>query len=291
MPSSIFAIAAPIGLFLILWALFYLPLAGLLRATKESVQGGAAELARKTSAPGAGARSGVSRSYSPILIVLVVGGLAAAGAAFLFVELAEQVVVSTSAVDRLDDTIHTWFGHERQPATTLLLTTATNIGSSLGLGTLVALSMALLMTHRQRGSAVFLIVTSSAGALLNLGLKAIFARTRPDLTVALVSAHSYSFPSGHAMGSFVTFGALAYIALRQHWTWGARSASLALALTIVVLVGVSRVYLGVHWASDIAGGWSAGAVWLTAAIVAFEMLVLTRTPSVAAPLRDERIAS
>ena len=291
MPSSIFAVAAPIGLFLILWALFYLPLAGVLRAAKEGVEGGAADLARKTSAPAAGTPSGVSRAYSPVLIVLLVGGLAAAAAAFLFVELAEQVNVSTSAVDQVDQTIHTWFGHEHQPATTLLLTTATNIGSSLGLATVVAISIGLLLAFRQRASAVFLIVTSGAGALLNLGLKEIFRRTRPDLTDALASAHWYSFPSGHAMGSFVTFGALAYIALRQQWSWAARSASLALALTMVVLVGVSRVYLGVHWASDIAGGWSAGAVWLTAAIVAFEMLLRRRTPSIATPLRDERTAS
>jgi membrane-associated phospholipid phosphatase len=73
------------------------------------------------------------------------------------------------------------------------------------------------------------------------------------------------------MSSFITFGALAYLALRQPWPWAARSAGLAAALTIVVLVGLSRVYLGVHWASDIAGGWSAGAVWLASAVMAFEM--------------------
>jgi undecaprenyl-diphosphatase len=78
------------------------------------------------------------------------------------------------------------------------------------------------------------------------------------------------------MGSLITFGALAYIALRQHWSWKAESAVLALALTMVVLVGLSRVYLGVHWASDIAGGWSAGTVWLASALVAFEMLLRLR---------------
>jgi undecaprenyl-diphosphatase len=109
-----------------------------------------------------------------------------------------------------------------------------------------------------------------------MGLKSIFARARPDLTTALVSARSYSFPSGHAMASFIIFGALAYIALRQPWSWAARSAALAIALTVVVLVGVSRVYLGVHWASDIAGGWSAGSVWLASAVVAFEMLLRIR---------------
>src|SRR4029077_7529701 len=71
-------------------------------------------------------------------------------------------------------------------------------------------------------------------------------------------------------------GALSYIALRQPWPWVAKSAGLAIALTMVVLVGLSRVYLGVHWASDIAGGWSAGTVWLASALVAFEMLLRLR---------------
>jgi undecaprenyl-diphosphatase len=78
------------------------------------------------------------------------------------------------------------------------------------------------------------------------------------------------------MGSCITFGALAYVALRQPWPWAAKSAALALALTMVVLVGLSRVYLGVHWASDIAGAWSASAVWLASAVVAFEMLLRLR---------------
>jgi undecaprenyl-diphosphatase len=104
----------------------------------------------------------------------------------------------------------------------------------------------------------------------------IFARMRPDLASALAVARWYSFPSGHAMSSFITFGALAYIALRQPWLWAAKSAGLAIALTMVVLVGVSRVYLGVHWTSDIAGGWSAGTVWLASAVVAFEMLLRLR---------------
>jgi undecaprenyl-diphosphatase len=82
------------------------------------------------------------------------------------------------------------------------------------------------------------------------------------------------------MGSFITFGALAYIVLRQTWPWLAKSAGLAIAMTMVVLVGLSRVYLGVHWASDIAGGWSAGTVWLASAVSAFEIILR---------LRDEKV--
>jgi undecaprenyl-diphosphatase len=100
----------------------------------------------------------------------------------------------------------------------------------------------------------------------------IFARSRPDLVSALAVARGYSFPSGHAMGSFIAFGSLAFVALRQRWPWTAKLAALAIALTSTILVGLSRVYLGVHWASDIIGCWSAGAVWLISAAKAFEIL-------------------
>ena len=121
-----------------------------------------------------------------------------------------------------------------------------------------------------------MIVTAGVGALLNLGLKLIYARARPDLTSAIAVARWYSFPSGHAMNSFITFGALAYIALRQPWSWMAKSAGMAVALTMATLITMSRVYLGVHWASDVVGGWSAGTVWLASTVTAFEMLLRVR---------------
>jgi undecaprenyl-diphosphatase len=220
--------------------------------------------------------SGTIGSYAPIVLVLVLGGIAAIGAGYLFVELAEAAGRTTSAVYRIDQASHTWFGHERRSAMTVLLNTATNIGGSVGLGAVVAVVAAILFARKERASAIFVVVTVGAGALLNLGLKMIFARARPDLATAISVARGYSFPSGHAMGSFITFGALAYLVLRQTWPWGAKSGGLAIAMTMVVLVGLSRVYLGVHWVSDIAGGWSAGTVWLASAIAAFEILLRLR---------------
>ena len=218
-----------------------------------------------------------------MILLMALGGAAAIGAGYLFVELAEEARLTTSIVYRVDQAVHGWFGHERQPAVTVLLRAATDIGGTVGLATLVAVVAAPLLVRKERASAIFVVVTAGAGALLNLGLKLIFARARPDLASALAVARWYSFPSGHAMGSFITFGALAYLALRQPWPWVARSAGLAIALTMVVLVGVSRVYLGVHWASDIAGGWSAGTVWLISAVVAFEMLLRLRGEKVVPP--------
>jgi membrane-associated phospholipid phosphatase len=266
----------PVVLFLGFWALCYMPLAGLVSVVKAGAKSGSAWVLRSRVGKWTIGHSGPIGSYAPILLVMAVGAIAAIGAGHLFVELAEQVRLTTSAVNRADQAIHTWFGHERQAAMTTLLNTATTIGGMVGLGAIVAVVAAMLLVRKERASAVFVVVTAGAGALLNLGLKMVFARTRPDLASALAVARWYSFPSGHAMSSFITFGALAYIALRQPWPWAAKSAGLAITLTIVVLVGLSRVYLGVHWASDIVGGWSAGTVWMAFAVAAFELLVRLR---------------
>lgn len=276
LPPSVFAFLAPVILFLTLWLLCYWPLAGVIFVVKAGAKSGSAWVARSRLGTWAIRHSGPVGSYAPIILVMVLGGILALGAGFLFVDLAEQFRLTTSAVYRADQAIHTWFGHEREAAVTVLLLTATTIGGSVGIGVIVAIVAAILLVRKERASAIFVVVTAVGGALLNTGLKMIFARARPDLASALAVARSYSFPSGHAMGSFITSGALAYIALRQSWPWAAKSAGLAIALTVVVLVGVSRVYLGVHWASDIAGGWSAGTVWLAAAVVSFELLLRLR---------------
>jgi membrane-associated phospholipid phosphatase len=273
---SIDAYMLPVVLFLIFWALCYKPLSGLISVVKERAKSGPAWIVRSRVWNWAVGHSGTLGSYAPILLVIAVGAIAAIGAGYLFVELVEQVPLTTSVVYRADQAIHTWFGHERQAAMTTLFETATNVGGAVGQGAIVAVVAATLLVLKERASAIFVAITAGTGALLNLGLKMIFERTRPDLATALVAARWYSFPSGHAMDSFITFGALAYLALRQPWRWAAKSAGLAIALTTVVLVGLSRVYLGVHWASDIAGGWSAGTVWLASAVVAFEMLLRLR---------------
>lgn len=277
---SLLTFAAPVILFLAFWALSYLPLAGLIRVVVAAANRGSAWVVHSRVGKWAVGHYGPIGSYAPIVLVLVLGGIAAIGAGYLFVELAEAAGLTNSAVYRVDQFIHTWFGHERQSALTVLLDTATNIGGSISLGSIVAVVAVILFARKERASAIFVVVTAGTGALLNLGLKMIFARARPDLTSAISVARWYSFPSGHAMGSFITFGALAYIVLRQPWPWGAKSAGLAIAVTIVVLVGLSRVYLGVHWASDIAGGWSAGTVWLASAVAAFEIILR---------LRDEKV--
>lgn len=282
-PPSVLAFAAPVILFLAFWALCYWPLASFNRVVEASAKRVSARLLGSRAGIWAARHAGPFGPYAPMILLLALGGAAAIGAGYVFVELAEAARLTTSIVYRVDQAVQGWFGHRRQPAVTVLLRAATDIGGTAGLTTLVSVVAALLLARKARASAIFLLVTAGAGALLNLLLKLIFARARPDLASALAEARWYSFPSGHAMGSFITFGALAYLVLRQPWPWVARSGGLAVAMTMVILVGLSRVYLGVHWASDIAGGWSAGTVWLISAVAAFEMLLRLRGEKVVPP--------
>lgn len=273
LPSLLVAAALPVILFLALWALIHGPLIHLVHAVKAGARSVSRRIARSAAGIWISGHSGPFGRYAPSLLIVGVGGLTALGAGCLFVELAEHLRRETSTVNAVDQAVHAWFGQERQPALTALLGSVTQFGGTIALSVIVAGVAAVLLVRRDRATAVFLIATTGAGALLNLGLKLIFERERPDLSSAITIARWFSFPSGHAMASFITFGALAYIALRQPWSWGRTSACLAVAHTMVVLVGLSRVYLGVHWVSDIAGAWSAGAVWLATAVVAFEMLL------------------
>jgi membrane-associated phospholipid phosphatase len=273
---SVLACVLPLVLLLAFWALCYKPLAGVVSVMTAGAKRWSAWADRSRVGHWAIGHSGPIGSYAPILLVVAAGSIAALCAGILFMELAEQVTLTASAVDRVDAIVNTWFGHERQAAMTTLFRCATNVGGAIGMAFMAAAVAATLLVLKQRASAIFVVVTAGTGALLNLILKMIYERARPDLASAIAAARTYSFPSGHAMGSFITLGALSYVALRQPWPWAAKSAALAVALTMVVLVGVSRVYLGVHWASDIAGGWSAGTVWLAAAVAAFEMLLRVR---------------
>ncbi len=115
-----------------------------------------------------------------------------------------------------------------------------------------------------------LFLVGGGGIALNLALKGFFQRGRP--TDALFLVGGYSFPSGHAMLSLCVYGFLTYLALRSCWR-PALKVGAAVALGFVVLaIGLSRLYLGVHWATDVGAGYLAGAWWLGSCIVAHESL-------------------
>jgi len=121
---------------------------------------------------------------------------------------------------------------------------------------------ALLLWQRARALCFLLVAVVSTSILLNSLLKTYFHRTRPDLFFEIVAPLSYSFPSGHALISSAAYGAMAIVLARcvpkLRWLVYATTAAL------VLCIGVSRIYLGVHWATDVLAGYAAGALLLIA---------------------------
>ena len=133
--------------------------------------------------------------------------------------------------------------------------------SKIGYEGVIALDIGivlLLLAVRHWRGATFAALSFCGSALLNLGAKQFFQRNRPTLWESISPEDTFSFPSGHAMGSMTLAAAAVLLAWPTRWRWPA----LALAAAFVVLVGYSRVYLGVHFPSDILAGWMAATAWV-----------------------------
>lgn len=118
----------------------------------------------------------------------------------------------------------------------------------------------VLALRRRLSEGLFTGIAIIGSALLNLGAKQLFARERPSLWESIAPESSFSFPSGHAMGSMTLACVLVLLAWHTRWRWPV----LAAAAMFVALVGLSRIYLGVHYPSDILAGWAAAVTWCAA---------------------------
>lgn len=144
------------------------------------------------------------------------------------------------------------------------LTTAARDITALGgdlVGGLVLLgALAFLLVSREAATALQLLAIVLSGRLIGAGLKLLLHRDRPQLVPHGVETYSTSFPSGHALMAVILYGSLAVLLTRDHDP-GSKLVAAAFAALLIVLVGGSRVYLGVHWPSDVAAGWLAGLAW------------------------------
>lgn len=118
--------------------------------------------------------------------------------------------------------------------------------------------LAFLLWRRRRGDAVFFALGVAGAMALNFVAKLVFGRARPDLWVSLAPELDYSFPSGHAMGAMAVVAALVALTWRTGWRWPV----LLGGGLFVALVGLSRLYLGVHYPSDVLTGWLASLAWV-----------------------------
>ncbi|MER9346214.1 phosphatase PAP2 family protein [Mesorhizobium sp. M0239] len=137
----------------------------------------------------------------------------------------------------------------------------TSLGSGSVLVLIVTAVIVYLLLIRRPATALFIFVAVAGGQVLSSLLKAGIDRPRPELVSHLVNETTLSFPSGHAMLSAVTYLTLGALAARFLPGRMTKIYVLSLAVLTTLLVGISRIYLGVHWPSDVLAGWCAGFVW------------------------------
>lgn len=199
------------------------------------------------------------------LIVIMLG-------LWLFGSLLEEVL-DNAALVRWDVSASAWVHSTTTPAGIHIFEFFTNIGSPVAMGIIAVLGVVVTYIQRHRRLALAWVAAAGGGAIVDWLLKAMIHRTRPQYAAAFLHRVSYSFPSGHAMGSMIGYGFLAYaVVLTGRWAGWHRQAVFSAAALTTFLVGVSRVYIGVHYPSDVVGGWAAGLVWLTVCITGYQVV-------------------
>lgn len=199
-----------------------------------------------------------------------------------FFELAEDV--PEGAYRRLDRLILLGMREPENPAQPIgptwvaeAVRDVSALGSEAVLALIVTGVVGYLIFSGRKLRAVALLVACGGGAVLNTGLKMIAHRPRPDVVPALTPVTSSSFPSGHSMVSAIVYLTLALLITRGEPRRSARIWVIALAGLIAVAVGISRVYLGVHFPTDVVAGWCAGTAWAIGC-VACERWIVWRWP-------------
>ncbi len=151
---------------------------------------------------------------------------------------------------------------ELSPAALQGFALLTRLGDTATLTVLCIIVAGVLLVLRQRLLALWWVLALAGNGLLNLGLKALFARVRPEFVHELTHAAGWSFPSGHSSGALVGYGMLAVVVC-QGLSPRARLPVLLGAVALVLTIGLSRIALHVHYLSDVLAGFCSGALWLT----------------------------
>lgn len=193
-------------------------------------------------------------------LTLLAGLVCAAGALIFLAALADEMAEGDAA--RFDDWARSSIHQFASPAVTFVMRGVTVLG-----GPLVLFSLSLVVglgffVKKNYRAMILLIATIVGSSLLNEVLKASFHRTRPLPFFDITAPNSYSFPSGHALMSFCFYSSMAALISRRTKSRMVRVIVRSLAALLIAAIGVSRIYLGVHYPSDVVAGYAAAFIWV-----------------------------
>jgi len=193
-------------------------------------------------------------------VVLVLGFLLALSALLFFGWLAEEMMEGDTA--RFDSTITSAVHQNATPPLTTVMEVLTILGSSVVMAPLAILTLALCYFRREFHALKTLAATFGGALLLEFSLKLAFHRPRPAPFFDLPTPASFSFPSGHALFSFCFFAGIAALLSPRLSSQEAKLGVWSIAIALILGIGLSRIYLGVHYPSDVLAGYSAAIVWV-----------------------------
>src|SRR5580700_322650 len=204
------------------------------------------------------------RNLAPLIVVTV--------AAALFTVLLLLVRLRWAPLESADHSAATDLNNLVAGHATLVsvLKAVTSLGSTAVLCGVVGLAVIFLLIRRLWRLALYLLVAGAGALVLDPVLKSLVGRLRPVLAHPIAHGTGNSFPSGHSLGSMVCYGAILLVflpAARGRW----RPAFVTVIITLIALIGISRILLGVHYLSDVVGAWAIGITWLGVTALAFEL--------------------
>ena len=210
--------------------------------------------------------SRLARIWQAARAPLLWGLLLSFVALWAFQELAENIIAGQTI--GFDNQIISLVRGATSPALTTVMLLLTLFGDWRVMVPVAIIAGLYWWRGHQFGRLAMLLTAAAGGSLLEQLLKLIFHRSRPDILGRMVSVSGYSFPSGHAMISMCLYGILLYL-FAYGRSRGVQIASLIGAALLLLGIGLSRIYLGVHYPSDVLGGYMAGFIWVIANIVAY----------------------
>lgn len=228
-----------------------------------------------------------SRPFGPhgALVLTLLIGLAVAAVLTVVFALVYESVVGADGVAGLDHPVLADAKALRTPGLDAIVTAYTNIGGTIGMPILAVAALLILAFKRRSWTPVILIGLAGAGSLaMTVAGKQIFGRARPNVSDAVPPYdYSPSFPSGHSLNAIVIAGIVAYLVMLRQETTRARITTAAAAAFFAMTIGLSRVYLGHHWLTDVIAAWMLGAAWLALVITAHRLYLTSRARPLPAP--------
>lgn len=244
---------------------------------------GTVDLTRWPSAPGraaarrVGAASRRVGTRAALLITLGIGAILALALSFVASRVYDAVTES-DGIAGLDQPILQAAIQARSPALDVIVTGYTDIAGPLGMPIIAVAAILILSLRRRSWTPAILIAAAGLGSLaMTIAGKDIIGRVRPPLPEAVPPyEYSPSFPSGHTLNAVAVVGTIAYLLILRQTTRSARALTVIGAALFALTIGLSRVFLGHHWFTDVAAAWLLGAAWLALVITAHRLYITAR---------------